>query len=372
MDSDYKISIFILLLAIFSFNIACGNKNAGKVKKAADSIKATYVNPLLPEGIDPNATFFKGKYYYLHGTENNIMLWETSDITDLKHARCKIIWQPKESGNASHLWAPEIHYIEGKWYIYYAADDGNTDNHQLYVLENSSSDPMQGSFRMRGRILTDPKCNWSIQATVFEHRGALYLLWSGWPEKRIHVENQCIYIARMKNPWTLSSSRVMISKPEYEWERQWINPDGTRTAYPIFVNEGPQYFHSKDYKKVIVYYAASGSWTPYYCIGMLTADSESNLLNPNSWTKNNVPVFRQSPENGVFGPGGISFIPSPDSTEWYILYHARQVTNGDAGSRDTRSPRLQKISWDADGMPNLGIPVRVGVPLLKPSGSISK
>ena len=50
--------------------------------------------------------------------------------------------------------------------------------------------------------------------------------------------------------------------------------------------------------------------------------------------------------------------------------HARQVTNGDAGSRDTRSPRLQKIGWDAQGMPDLGVPVRIGAMLSKPSGTI--
>jgi len=84
----------------------------------------------------------------------------------------------------------------------------------------------------------------------------------------------------MENPWTLATERVLISKPEYEWERQWVNPDGGRTAYPIYVNESPQYFHSKDNRTVIVYYAASGCWSPYYCTGMLTADADSDLLNP--------------------------------------------------------------------------------------------
>ena len=103
----------------------------------------------------------------------------------------------------------------------------------------------------------------------------------------------------MENPWTLATERVLISKPEYEWERQWVNPDGGRTAYPIYVNESPQYFHSKDNRTVIVYYAASGCWSPYYCTGMLTADADSDLLNPASWKKSPVPVFQQITEDGV-------------------------------------------------------------------------
>ena len=367
-----KTKIYLLFITTLFFCAGCGNKSGGQKQESVSAAKDTYVNPLFPEGADPSALFHNGKYYYTHGTEDKIMLWETSDITDMAHAVCKIVWKPQDPSNSCHLWAPEIHYINDKWYIYYAADDGNTDNHQLYVLENSSPDPMEGKFEMKGSIITNPEWNWGIQATTFEHKGVRYLAWSGWPKRRTNAETQCIYIARMKDPWTLDSPRVLISKPEYEWERQWVNPDGSRTAYPIYVNEGPQFFHSKDNKTLILYYAASGSWSPYYCVGMLTADAESDLLDPASWTKSSVPVFQQSLENEVYGPGGLSFVPSPDGTEWYMIYHARQVTNGDTGSPETRNPRIQKIGWVAHGMPDLGIPVRAGVALPKPSGTLLK
>lgn len=57
----------------------------------------------------------------------------------------------------------------------------------------------------------------------------------------------------MKNPWTLSSDRVLISKPEYEWECQWVNPDGSKTAYPIHVNEAPHFFQPKNKDKVCIF-----------------------------------------------------------------------------------------------------------------------
>lgn len=105
-------------------------------------------------------------------------------------------------------------------------------------------------------------------------------------------------------------------------------------------------FHSKDNKKLIIYYSASGCWSPYYCIGMLTCDAGADLLNPKSWTKATEPVFYQSPQDSIWGPGSPSFIPSPDSTEWYILYTARNIPNGITGESESRSPRLQKITWD--------------------------
>ncbi|MCD8183280.1 MAG: glycoside hydrolase family 43 protein [Bacteroides sp.] len=362
---------YVLLISLFIFCASCSNKGSGK-KELPETAGDTFVNPLFSEGTDPSAVLHNGTYYYTHGTENQIMLWQTRDITDMAHAECKVVWKPQDPVRSFHLWAPEIHYIDNKWYIYYAADDGNTDNHQLYVLESPSPNPMEGEFHLKGPIMTNPEWNWGIQATTFEHRGVRYLVWSGWPKRRSNAETQCIYITRMKDPWTLDTPRVMISKPEYEWERQWVNPDGSRTAYPIYVNEGPQYFHSKDNKTIIIYYAASDSWTPYYCLGMLTADADSDLLDPASWTKHPAPVFKQLPERDVYGPGGISFIPSPDSTEWYMLYHTRKVPNGDTGSPETRSIRLQKMAWDEDGMPQLGEPVGINIPLPKPSGTAAK
>lgn len=365
MKINLCLSFLILLI-----NLSCSSKQT-KQNEGADAEKSTYVNPLFTVGPNPNAIYYNGIYYYTHETEGRITLWTTPDITDMKHAVCKEVWVPQDPSYCCNLWNPEIRHIDGKWYIYFAADDGNTDNHQLYVIENESSDPMQGEFKMKGAIVTNKEWNWGIHPSVFEHKGQYYLLWSGWPNRRIDSETQCIYIALMKDPWTLASPRVKISQPEYEWERQWVNPDGSRTAYPIYVNESPQYFHSKDDKTVIVYYSASGCWSPYYCIGMLTADADSDLLDPKSWKKSSVPVFQQDRKNNVYGPGSISFLPSPDGTEWYILYQARSVPNAITGDPERRNPRLQKISWDANGMPLLDTPQPINTPLPKPSGTVT-
>lgn len=361
MKINLCLSLFLVLL-----NVSCNSKRAGNKE---DVEKSTYTNPLFMEGPNPDAIYHDGKYYYTHEVAGRIALWVTSDITDMANAAYKEVWIPKDPSNSYNLWNPEIRHIDGKWYIYFAADDGNTDNHQLYVIENESADPLEGEFTLKGPIVTNSGWNWGIHPSTFEHNGQLYLLWSGWPSRRIDSETQCIYIASMKDPWTLNSERIMISQPEYEWERQWVNPDGSRTAYPIYVNESPQCFHSKDNKTLIVYYSASGCWSPYYCIGMLTADAESDLLNPASWRKHPTPVFQQNPKEGVYGPGSVSFIPSPDGTEWYVLYQARIVPNSITGDVERRNPRLQKIEWDANGMPDLGVPVSIDTLLPKPSGT---
>lgn len=348
---------------------ASDNGPAATQNVMSDMGDGTFTNPLLERGADPWALWHDGQYYYMHTMGDRLVLWKTKDLTDLRHAAKKTVWIPTDPSNSRDLWAPEIHHIDGKWYIYYAADDGNTDNHQLYVLENAAKDPFDGEFVMKGRISTDKRNNWAIDGSVFRHKGCLYMVWSGWQARRVDKEVQCIYIARMKNPWTLASERVLISRPEMEWERHYINQDGWTPPYKIFVNEGPQPLKSPKGKYIHIVYSASGVWTPHYALGMLTARADADLLDPDSWEKSLEPVFRQSPENGVYGTGHNSFFKSPDGTEDYILYHARSTPTDPPGRGDTRSPRAQKIEWTADDYPLLGVPVPEGQPLKKPSGT---
>lgn len=354
-------------LTLFSLFIACNTKT--NKADADEDKKQTYTNPLLPVGPDPWALWHEGSYYYMHTMQDSLVLWVTEDVTDLKNATKKTIWIPTDPSNAKDLWAPEIHNINGKWYVYYAADDGNTDNHQLYVLENENKNPFDGEFVMKGRISTDKDNNWAIDGSLFEHQGNWYMVWSGWQTRRVDTETQCIYIARMENPWTLGSERVLISKPELEWERQYINVDGSQPPYIIYVNEGPQPLKSPKGTYIHVVYSASGCWTPYYALGMLTAKADSDLLDPKSWIKSPESVFKQAPENGVYGTGHNSFFKSPDGTEDYILYHARDTQMDPPGKGDTRSPRAQRIEWNDKDYPIFGIPFASSVELEKPSGT---
>lgn len=329
----------------------------------------TFTNPLLDYGPDPWAVYVDGFYYYMHTMIDKLVLWKTRDVTDLRHAEKKVIWTPDKPQYSKNVWAPEIHRINGKWYVYFAADDGNTDNHQMYCLENDSKDPLKGVFKMKGRIQTDPDNNWAIDGSIFENKGELFFVWSGWEKRRVDIETQCIYIAKMKNPWTLGSERVQISRPVLEWERQYLNVDGTTLDHIVYVNEGPQPLHSPDGRLVHVVYSASGCWTPYYKLGCLTAPADADLLNASSWTKSSKPLFEQSPENNVYGTGHNSFFRSPDGTQDFILYHARDTQMDPPGRGDTRSPRAQPFYWTRDGYPVFGVPLSKDVRIPKPSGT---
>jgi GH43 family beta-xylosidase len=322
----------------------------------------TFTNPLLTAGADPWCIYRDGFYYYTNTTGNNITLWKTKSIADLKTAEKKVIFTPPATGPYSQeLWAPEIHFLLGKWYIYFAADSGNNINHRLYVLQNSSGDPMNDQWILKGK-LTTPGDKWSIDGSLFEYNKQLYVIWSGWQGDVNGQQN--IYIAKMKNPWTVEGERTNISSPGLDWE---IHGDlnNPNDVPHVNVNEGPEVIEHD--KKLYLIYSASGCWTDFYALGMLTASADSDLMDSTSWLKSPQPVFKQSIENSVYAPGHNSFFKSPDGKEDYILYHANAKPGQGCGG--FRSPRTQKFSWNIDGSPNFGVPVKEGAMLNIPSGT---
>ncbi len=315
----------------------------------------TFTNPLTPSGADPWNIYKDGHYYYTQTTGRNLAIWKTRDLTDLKSAEKKVIWTPpRGTAYSKEIWAPELHFLKGKWYMYFAADSGRNDDHRMYVVENPSSDPTQGEWTFKGQI-TDQTNKWAIDATILENRGKMYMLWSGWEGDKNGM--QSIYIAEMSNPWTVSGKRVKLSSPTYKWE--------LNGGIGVLVNEGPQIL--KHGNKVFIIYSASGCWTDFYALGMLSANDKADLLNAASWTKSPEPLFSQNPENKIYAPGHNSFFKSPDGKEDWILYHANANPGDGCGGK--RAPRAQKFTWNKDGTPNFGVPLKDGVALAKPSGT---
>lgn len=312
---------------------------------------------LVSWGGYPDLSLEEGRYYliYQSASPDSIFLYSASSIDGLRNDPGKLIWSP-QPGGMKNIYSSELHRMDDKWYIYFEADNGeSTDNHQLYVLENPAADPLTGNWTLHGPIVTSEEWNFGLHPTTFSHAGRRYLLWSGWPKRRAEVETQCIYIAELENPWTLKSERVMISEPEYEWERQWINPDGSRTAYPIYVNENPQVILSPDGKRIAVAYSASGIWTEYHTLGLLWADADSDLLDPSSWHKLPEPLFRAPEGEGLRCTSNISVIKS--EADGKPVYHmAYEERYKDKEGLEQKRILWKEIEWSDKGLPEFGEP----------------
>lgn len=321
------------------------------------AMDSTFRNPLLLSGPDPWVAQKDGYYYYMHTLADRISIWKTKKISELARVSPVTIWLPTAgTPNAKNIWAPELHFIGGKWYLYYTAGaSSDFSTQRLFVLENGAADPTRGQWTDKGKI-GDPAADlFAIDGTVLEnYNGHNYFLWSG------HLSSgdntQGIYISRMANPWTLETPRVQISAPQYEWER---------VGAPPAVDEGPEILKNER-GNIFLVFSAAGCWTDDYALGLLSLKPGGDPLNPEDWTKTAKPVFVKKPENGAFGPGHNGFFKSPDGREDWIIYHANSLSA--QGCKDMRNPRIQKVGWSPDGVPEFGEPVNINTPLKRPSG----
>ena len=338
----------VLLLAISSSPprlLADDGGNAGA--RVSD-----FFNVIAPDGADPWVLKHPdGWYYATVTTGSNVTLRRSRTISGLGGAESKVVYSPPPG--VKNLWAPEIHRIGGKWYIYFAADDGDNANHRMFVLENPSASPFDGPFVPKGRIFDPTNDRWAIDATVLEFEGRLYFIWSGWEGAENVAQN--LYIAPMRDPWTLGGPRSLISRPTLPWEIR---------GGPPAINEGPQVMVKGD--RIHLVYSASGSWTDHYCLGLLSAGAGADLLSASSWKKHPAPVFESS--NGVFGPGHCSFAKSPDGREDWIVYHAARRS----GAGWTRLIRAQPFTWHEDGTPDFSAPSPPNRPIRLPGGEPSR
>ncbi|MBI5688972.1 MAG: glycoside hydrolase family 43 protein [Verrucomicrobia bacterium] len=306
---------------------------------------ATISNPVAPRGNDPWVIRRDGSYLYCYSWAKGIWVNRSPRLEEAVQFAGRKVWTPPESGPSSrHVWAPELHFLRGRWYLYFAADDGPNENHRMFVLAATTDDPL-GPYEFKGQLGLKPD-RWAIDGSVLELDGALYFLWSGWEGNT--NGRQDLYIARMADPLTIVGERVRISTPEHAWERHG-DP---------WVNEGPTALVRGN--KVHVIYSASGSWGNHYCLGRLTLVGR-DPLRVGAWVKEPRPVFAGTAS--VISPGHASFVTSPDGTEDWIVYHA-------ARRRDSgwdRNTRMQPFRWRADGTPDFGEPVAEGIPLPAPS-----
>jgi GH43 family beta-xylosidase len=291
-----------------------------------------------------------------------LILYKTKNFADLKNASHKIIWEPPANTMYSkELWAPELHLVKGKWYFYFAADDGVNEHHRIYVLENRSADPFEGEWTFKGQV-KDASNKWAIDASVFRYRKKWYMAWSGWEGDK--NGQQDIYIARMKNAWSIKGKRQRISSPTLDWETHGDLNDPNNPPH-VSVNEGPQWLQHDN--KLFIVFSASGCWTNHYGLGLLTFTGKRNLLDSAAWQKTLQPVFTTSVADSVFAPGHNSFFTSPDGKQNWILYHANPAAG--MGCGDGRSPRAQMFTWKPDGSPDFGKPVSTTLALPVPAAA---
>ncbi|RWA06888.1 hypothetical protein EKO27_g8217 [Xylaria grammica] len=322
---------------------------------------------------DPFVNSFCGQYYLTYTAGDRIEIWSSRSLVDIEASATRHhIWKPPHGTNHSaDIWAPELHALRGRWYIYYAAADPKLGNksHRMYVLG--------GPRRKRTR--------WAIDGTVFELDDQLYLAYSGWPldsselhqpshnyirhgypaqqplgsvnenAQHNHRRNassggnatastsdlvQNLFLMRLNNPSTAGSRPVAVSLPQEPWE---ITRDHNG-AHAI--NEGPQWLSSPDGRWRGLVYSCAGSWTHEYKMATLKYRG-GEPLDPSSWQKSKAPLLQTHKRSGTgpFGPGHGSFLDVGGGNV-IAVYHA---TDGPDDGWENRRARVQRVTFTEKG-----------------------
>lgn len=305
-----------------------------------------YNTPFIEQRADPYVyRHTDGTYYFTASVPayDCIALRKAETLEGLRTAQETIVWTKHESGEMSkHVWAPELHYLFGKWYIYFAA--GEKDDIwkiRPFVLECQGENPMTDVWVEKGKMERADDDIYSFEAfsldgTVFENKGSYYYVWAEKVSVGIQISN--LYIARMESATKLATAQVLLTTPDYDWER-----------VDIWVNEGPAVI--KHDGRIFLTYSASATGE-CYCMGMLSIDENEDLLDPRAWKKERQPALCSDREKGFYGPGHNSFTKLPDGRD-ICVYHARTYLEieGDPLYDPNRHTMLMEVKWDGHGYP---------------------
>ena len=305
-----------------------------------------YNKPWILQRADPYVyKHTDGTYYFTASIPayDGIVLRHSDTLAGLKDAEEVRVWQKHDKGIMSeHIWAPELHYLDGKWYIYYAGGDiDDVWAIRPYILECADQDPMTENWVEKGKMTRaeEDECSFeafSLDGTVFENRGKHYYIWA----EKVGVGKQIsnLYIAEMENPCKLKTVQVLLTTPDYDWER-----------IGFWVNEGPAVIHHDG--KIYMTYSASETGAAY-CMGMLSITEDADLLDPAMWKKERYPVLETNAEKGIYGPGHNSFTEDEQGNP-IMVYHARteEKIEGNPLYNPNRHAMLMKLTWGEDGRP---------------------
>ena len=299
--------------------------------------------PFIPQRADPYVTHRDGAWYFTASVPeyDRIVLRRAASLEGLRTAQEHEVWHAHTGGVMScHIWAPELHFLEGRWYIYFAAGE-KEDVWKIrpWVLRCESDDPLRGPWTECGMLERDDSdefsfTDFSLDMTVFALQGRHYCIWAEKVSVGKKISN--LYIARLASPTRLATPQMLLTSPSYAWER-----------HRFWVNEGPSVLHAGG--RVFVSFSASDTGAAY-CMGLMWMNDTDDPMDISAWHKLSRPVLATDAEKGIFGPGHNTFFQLDG--EACTSYHARpydEIT-GDPLYDPNRHAFIMKVPLE-NGLP---------------------
>lgn len=320
---------------------------AGNYRIAGRIRQERFPFPLAVNRADPCIAKWRDKYYFIATNDadgnRTLSIREAETIRGVfESEEIKLLDTETYDHLRNFLWAPELHAIGDDLYIFHAGSTGEFSDIQSHVmrLKKGGNPAVAADWEAPVRVVLGDgrplfEAGITLDMTVIQWQDRVYAVWA---QRRLVPEDlgSWLYIAEVDRgePWKLISDPVLLSRPEYGWENN-------RT----FVDEGP-FVLITDNKIFVTFACALVDAT--YCVGLLSADLDANLLDAAGWTKGNYPILTSRSVQGEYGPGHNSYVTDEDGVIWNV-YHAR------AGIDQPRCAGVRRVHFDVDGYPVLDL-----------------
>ena len=295
-----------------------------------------YTNPIHDGYLgDPFVLEHNGEYH-AYGT---VPLGKLS--IPVMHSRDLTAWRPLGDALAlgddafEALWAPEVAYDNGVFYMYYSAGGAEGQGHRLRVA--TASHPA-GPFEDSGEILT-PDEPFAIDAHPFRdgRDGEWYLYYCRdflEPDGEDRVGTG-IVVDRLVGMTRLAGERRTVVRPHAEWQlferqRHWYG-----RVWDWYTAEGP--FVREHGGRYYCFYSG-GAWKePNYGVGYVVADDPVGPFVREPGAEG--PEILRTRPGRVIGPGHASIARAPDRSSDYLVYHAWDPEH------TARLMRTDRLDW---------------------------
>ncbi|WP_250629667.1 glycoside hydrolase family 43 protein [Aureibaculum algae] len=334
-------NVYSTLFLIFLLAMGCKNKPSNievfKDQEQDSLVTIKSGNPVF-EGwyADPEGIIFDDKYWvfptYSAKYEKQVFFdaFSSPDLVQwTKHEKILDTISVKWAKKA--MWAPSIIEKNDKYYLFFGANDIQSDD-EKGGIGVSVSDTPEGPYKdLLGEPLIDKFHNGAqpIDQFVFHDKdGQYYLIYGGWKHCNIAKLNDDFTGFKAFDDGTVFKE---------------ITPHNYVEGPFMFIKDGKYYFMWSE-----------GGWTgPDYSVAYAIADS------PFGPFKRKGKILKQDPSIAT-GAGHHSVIHNPSTDDFYILYHRRPLTETDGNSRETC---IDKMDFNKDGtikpiiMTNEGVPI---------------
>lgn len=351
----------------------------------------TYQSPLARFRADPFVAYNEQDgMYYLTGSNlneksaagggayNTIVLRKADSINGLTDAEEVDIWtnqivqmsDNRQDKITGWYWAPELHYIGGKWRIIAMGTvkstvDGTTKNDSWAqcIFTCEGDDLMdKNNWKYDGYVgeTTDHQKVGAFDTTYFEYDGQCYY---------VTPRDTKIFITTVdpEDLTTPTGPRVQISGPDRSFERNLGSKQDIEEGPGVLLHDG----------RIFVTYSCA-TVDMHYGVCLVYADLKDDLMDPESWHKYQAPLLttadltstviegvftkdttEEGEYKGIFGPGHNSFTVDENGNP-VIVYHARDWEDSYPGATGDnkygltdpgRHAYANSVHFGADGFP---------------------